>query len=65
MSYSPNLTPEKFEELFRIFSAAFHHVGITPKEARSCQIRLKEELKSIWQSLDPPARAAEREGSLV
>jgi hypothetical protein len=53
MSFLPKLSPEDFEDLFKLFTAAIYQVGISPKEARGLQIQLREGLQKIWDTTDP------------
>lgn len=53
MSFTPKIDPEKFEELYLLYLAAFNQVGLTPKEARAFEIQLRDELQKLWDAFDP------------
>jgi len=53
MSFLPRISPEGYEELFRLFAAGRYLIGPTPKEILESQKQLQHRLNSIWDAVDP------------
>ena len=53
MSFLSRISPEGYEELFRLFAAGHYLIGPTPKEILESQKQLQHRLKSIWDAVDP------------
>jgi hypothetical protein len=53
MSFFPELGPEEFEDLFRLFAAGHYEIGQPPKEIIILQKRFRSRLQGIWDAIEP------------
>jgi hypothetical protein len=53
MSFTPRLSAEDFESLYRLYRKAFTQSGVSPKNAATLQIELREQLQALWNATDP------------
>jgi hypothetical protein len=53
MSFLPELSPDEYEELFRLFAAGYYQIGPPPKEIIVSQKQFRSRLQGIWDSIEP------------